>query len=410
MIMTITQESAHSMTPRQTPSRTSRLHWVFWLLAVAVAGIGGHAYWTNADDKTPSSGQKGAAAPPQSVPVVIATARQGDIAIYLTGLGSVTPMNTVTVKSRVDGQLMKVLFEEGEVVGSGSLLAQIDPRPFEILRMQAEGQMARDQALLKNARIDLQRYKTLVMQDSIPRQQLDTQEALVQQYSALIKMDQAQIDSASLQLTYAKITAPIGGRIGLRLVDPGNIVHASDAGGLAVITQLHPIAVIFSIPEDSLPPVLAHLKAGEQLTVEVFNREGTRKIATGRLLTVDNQIDPTTGTVRLKAVFPNSENELFPNQFVNARLLLDVKRGTTVVPAAALHRTSRGAFVFLMKSDQTVTVRPVKLGPADGDDLSIVEGVSPGDAVVVEGAERLREGSKVELPTQDAASSRGGKG
>jgi membrane fusion protein, multidrug efflux system len=408
--MTITQNSGGSSIPRRISSGTSRLHWVFWLLAVTIAAIGGHTYLTNADDKTPSSGQKGTSPPPQSVSVVTATARQGDIAIYLTGLGSVTPMNTVTVKSRVDGQLMKVLFQEGQVVGSGSLLAEIDPRPFEILRTQAEGQMARDQALLKNAQLDLQRYMTLVAQDSIPKQQLDTQEALVQQYKAMIKMDQGQIDNARLQLTYARITAPIGGRIGLRLVDPGNIVHASDAGGLAVITQLQPIGVVFSIPEDSLPPVLDQLKAGKQLTVEAFNREGTRKLATGRLLTVDNQIDPSTGTVRLKAEFPNRENELFPNQFVNARLLLDVKRGMTVVPAAALHRSSKETFVFLMKADQTVTVRPVKVGPAEGDDLSIEEGVLPGDSVVVEGAERLREGSMVELPAQGISLPRGGKG
>jgi membrane fusion protein, multidrug efflux system len=410
MIMTVTQESEHTPIPQRISTRAFRLHWVFWLLALVAAGFGGHAYWTQANDNTPSSGQKGASVPPQSVPVVIATARKGDIAIYLTALGSVTPMNTVTVKSRVDGQLMKVLFKEGEAVRSGSLLAEIDPRPFEILLTQAEGQIARDRALLKNAQLDLQRYKTLVAQDSIPKQQLDTQEALVWQYTAQIKMDQGQIDSARLQLTYARITAPIDGRIGLRLVDSGNIIRASDAGGLAVITQLQPIAVIFSIPEDSLPSVLDQLKAGNQLTVEAFSREGTRKIATGRLLTLDNQIDPTTGTVRLKATFPNRENELFPNQFVNARLLLDVKRATTVVPVAALHRTSRQTFVFVMKSDQTVTVRPVKVGPADGDDLSIEEGVLPGDAVVVEGAERLREGSRVELPTPGATSSRGSNG
>jgi membrane fusion protein, multidrug efflux system len=408
--MTLKKNTEKGLMPERISSRTSRWHWVFWLLAITVAGIGGHTYLTKAEEKTPSPGQKGASPPPQSVPVVTATARQGDIAIYLTGLGSVTPMNTVTVKSRVDGQLMKILFQEGEVVGSGSLLAEIDPRPFEILLTQAEGQMARDQALLKNAQLDLQRYQTLVTQDSIPKQQMDTQEALVQQYNAMIKMDQGQIESARLQLTYARITAPIGGRIGLRLVDPGNIVRSSDAGGLAVITQLQPIAVIFSIPEDSLPLVLDQLKAGKQLTVEVFNREQTRKLATGRLLTVDNQIDSSTGTVRLKAEFPNRENELFPNQFVNARLLLDVKRGTTVVPAAALHRSAKETFVFLMKADQTVTVRPVKVGPSEGDDLSIAEGVQPGDLVVVEGAERLREGSKVELPAQGPASSRGGKG
>jgi multidrug efflux system membrane fusion protein len=395
MTMTFEPEGETDKLSERSPFWALLRRWWIWLLAAGFVGIGVYAHLTKAGNgKAPPPGQKALASPP-GLPVVTVAAKQGDMGIYVTGLGSVTPLNTVTVKTRVDGELMKVLFKEGQIVKSGTLLAEIDPRPFEVQLLQAEGQMARDEAQLKNARVDLERFELLAGEDSIAAQQVDNQKYLVRQLEGAIKVDQGQIDSAKLQLTYSRITASISGRIGLRQVDPGNIVHASDTAGLAVITQLEPIAVIFPIPEDSLPPVLEKLKTGERLPVEAYHRDQRRKLATGHLLTVDNQIDPATGTVRLKAVFPNKDRELFPNQFVNARLLLDIKRGTIVVPTAALQRSPQGTFVYLVRPDQTVTMRPVTVGPTERDNISIAEGLAPGDLVVVEGAERLREGSKV---------------
>jgi multidrug efflux system membrane fusion protein len=263
--------------------------------------------------------------------------------------------------------------------------------------MQAEGQMARDQAALRNARLDLQRYKDLYGQGYVPKQQVDTQDALVHQSEGIVKADQGQIDNVKLQLVYSRITAPISGRVGLRLVDPGNMVRANDMNGLLVITQLKPITVVFTIPEDNLPAVLELLKAGQQLTVDAFDREQKNKLATGTLLTVDNQIDPSTGTVRLKAVFANEDGALFPNQFVNARLLLEVKHGVTLVPSAAVQRGAKGTFVYVVKEDRTAAVRPVTVGVAHGDDASISSGLAPEELVVVDGTEKLREGSKVEV-------------
>ena len=329
--------------------------------------------------------------------VVAEPARSGDISVYLDGIGTVTPLATVTVRTRVDGEIVAVNFTEGQTVTAGDLLVQIDPRPFQVQLEQAEGQLARDQALLANAHVDVERYRVLAAQDSIPKQQLATQEALVRQYEGTVQSDRAQIDSAKLQLTYSRITAPVSGRIGLRLVDGGNIVHASDANGLAVITQLHPIAVVFTIPEDRLPALMEKFRAGTPLTVEAFDREGRHQLATGRLLTVDNTIDPATGSVRLKAEFPNEDDALFPNQFVNARLELDVERGATLVPEAAVQRGTQGTYVYVVKDDHTVDARPVKLGVTEGAQASIRSGLAPGDVVVTEGAEGLRPGSPVTL-------------
>lgn len=387
-------------------THTGRSRWRVWTLVALLAGFSGCACWILSGNR--AAGQGPPSARNLAIPVVAEAAKQGDIHTYIPGLGTVTALNTVTVHTRVDGEIMKVVFKEGEVVKNGALLVEIDPRPFEASLLQAEGQLDRDKALLEDAKLDLKRYTTLASQDSIALQQRDTQIYLVHQYEGAVKLDQGLVASAKLNLVYSRITSPFTGRIGLRLVDPGNIVHTTDTNGIAVITQEQPITVIFPIPEDSLPSVLKKLKAGEKLQVEAFDREQKRKIATGQLLTADNQIDTATGTIRLKAMFKNEDSALFPNQFVNASLLMETLRGVTVIPAAALQHSPKGKFVYNVKEDQTVTVRWVKPGPSEGDSQSIEEGLSPGELVVVEGAERLKDGSRVEVQKQGPASS--GKG
>ena len=385
-----------------------RRSWV-WVLILSLLGAGAWFYLSGKnqpgsrqDNKQGAAKMRGGADADRPTPVATATAKSGDINIYLNGLGTVTPLNTVTVRSRVEGELNKIFFSEGQVVKKGELLAEIDPRAFQVQLAQAEGQMARDVALLRNAQADLERYRMLFEQDSIARQQLDTQAALVRQYEGTLKADQAQIDSAKLQLVYSRITAPISGRIGLRQIDPGNIVRSSDINGLVVITQLQPVSVIFTLPEDNLPAVMKKLQGGEKLSVDAFDRSGKNRLAGGMLLTVDNQIDPATGTVKLKAQFPNDDYSLFPNQFVNARMLLEVSRNATLIPAPAVQRGAGnlefgGSFVYVVKADNSVTVRPVKPGPTEGETVAIDQGLAPGEVVVIDGTDKLREGAKVEV-------------
>ncbi len=347
---------------------------------------------------TPARGKAGSGMGNFVVPVVVASAQRGDLAVYFNGLGTVTAFNTVTIRSRVDGQLISVAFKEGQFVHEGDLLAQVDPRPFQVQFEQAQGQLAKDQALRKDAEVNLERYKLLFKEGVIPQQQLDTQAALVGQYDGAIISDQSQIDNAKLQLTYSRITAPISGRVGLRLVDVGNIVHANDTNGLLVITQLQPISVLFSLPQDQLPQVSAKIRSGVPLAVEAFDRDDTTRVATGRLLTIDNQIDPTTGTYKLKAIFHNEDNVLFPNQFVNVHLLVDTKHNLTIIPAQAIQRGPQGTYVYAVGSDNTAKIRPVTIAQTTGNNVGLASGVNPNDVVVIDGQDKLQDGSKV-VPT-----------
>jgi len=330
------------------------------------------------------------------VPVSVATAERRDMPYYLTGLGSVTAYYTVSVKSRVDGQLMEVNFKEGQTVKNGDLLAVIDPRPYQVALEQAQAMLFRDQALLRDAKLNYERFKGLLQSSgAMSQQQVDTQQATVDQLDGTVRNDQATVDNAKLNLVYCHITAPVSGRIGLRLVDPGNIVHATDTNAMFVITQLQPIAVLFTLPEDNLPTVSRQM-GKETLEVDAFSRDDQTKLATGKLLTIDNQIDQTTGTGRLKAVFDNKDNALWPNQFVNARLLLEVRKNSTAIPAAAIQRGPQGTYVFVVKSDNTVDVRPVTIGFTQDNVSVIASGISPSEVVVTDGQDKLQQGSKIE--------------
>jgi multidrug efflux system membrane fusion protein len=373
-----------------------------WLVLLFVlAGVAGLAwllyeqYWaTPAPAPQARGGGRGGFNGP--IPVVAAPATTGDMDVVMSALGTATPLRTVTVRSRVDGELVRVNFQEGQRVKEGELLAEIDPRSYQTMLAQAEGQLTRDQALLANARLDLERYETLFKQDSIARQQVDTQASLVRQYEGAIRVDKSQVDNARLQLSYTRITAPISGRLGLRLVDPGNIVHASDQNGLVVITQLMPISVVFTVPQDTVPAVMKRLIAGERVPVVAWDREMRTKLAEGVLASADNQVDPATGTLKLKAQFENPDAALFPNQFVNVRMTLDTERGVVVIPSAAVQRGGQGLFVYVVQADNTVAQRVVKLGPSEGQRVAVAEGLSAGEVVVTDGMDRLRPGAAVQ--------------
>lgn len=400
-----------------TPTKS---RWWIWILVIAVVGAGIWYYRNHAGSgklagDPPASGggkgKSGAGGGNFVIPVVVATAQKGDLPVYFNGLGTVTAFNTVTVHSRVDGQLVNVAFKEGQFVHEGDLLAEIDPRPFQVQLEQAQGQLAKDQAQRKDAEVNLDRYKLLYQEGVIPKQQLDTQAAQVGQFDGAIKTDQGAIDSAKLQLTYSRITAPISGRVGLRLVDVGNIVHATDANGLLVITQLQPISIIFSLPQDQLPLVNAKLRGGAQLQVDAFDRDDITQIATGKLATIDNQIDTTTGTYKLKSIFNNENNALFPNQFVNIHLLVDTKRDLTIVPASAIQRGPQGTYVFAIGSDNISRIKTVTIAQSTDNRIGINQGLNPGEVVVIDGADKLQDGvTKVTPNTSSSGGAGTGKG
>src|SRR5438046_5446543 len=392
-----------------------------WILSLLVlAGLGyfiyyawGHWVKPAAADATPAQsaaaggggrgGGRGGVGPRGAAVVTIA-ARKVDMPVYLRGLGTVAAYNTVVVRSRVDGQLQHVAFREGQFVEQGDLLAEIDKRPFEVQLAQAKGQLARDQAQLQSAKMEQQRNQLLLEKGLIPKQQVDLQAATVAQYEGAIQADQALIDSANLQITYSRIVAPISGQIGLRLVDEGNIVRAADPNGMVVITQLQPIAVLFSIPEDNLGDVLKKLRAGQQLRVEAWDHDDLKKIADGVLLTADNQIDATTGTSKLKAIFDNKNNALYPNQFVNVRLLIDVMTGAVVIPGSTVQRGSQGTFVYIVDENQTARLKMVTVKNTEGNDVAIASGLKPGESVVLEGMDKVQDGGRVDVQTPGQSS------
>ncbi len=392
-----------------TPPRRSRLRPILWLLLLAAAAVLAVVLILPRLHHQPRPGGRAVSGGP--MPVGVASAKRGDMPVTLSGLGTVTPLATVTIQTQISGYLMTVGFEEGQHVKKGDFLAQIDPRPYQVALEQAQAQLAKDQAALKDAELDLKRYNTLVAQNSIATQTRDTQIATVGQDRAQIMLDQAAIDTQRLNLTYCHIISPVTGRVGLRQVDPGNYVTPTNpASGIVVVTELQPISVIFTLPEDNLPDVLKQWHAGATLQTTAYDRTGTTKIAVGRLDTIDNQIDTTTGTVKLRAIFDNSDESLFPNQFVNIKLLVNTLRNTVLIPTAAIQRGAPGIFVYLVKPNKTVAVQTVKLGPSDGQEVAVLSGLQPGSEVVDDGADRLKDGAKVTIaPPAGQVAQAGGK-
>jgi len=366
-----------------------------WVVIVGVLVLFALLAWLLTPSKAARAPAGGRFAGSGPMPVVVASARTGDMPITLIGLGTVTPLATVTVQSQISGQIMRIAFKEGQTVKAGDPLIQIDPRPYQVALEQAEGAQARDKALLANARVDLDRYQTLFAQDSIAEQQLATQRSLVAQDEGNVRTDQGQIDAAKLNLTYCHIVSPITGRVGLQQVNVGNYVTPAEPNGLAVVTQLQPITVLFTLPEDDIPPLLKQMRAGVTLPVTAWDKPNTQQLASGTLQSIDSQIDTTTGTIRLKALFANADEGLFPQQFVNIVLLLDTLHGATLIPQSGIQRGAPGTYAYVVNADQTVNVRKVTLGPGDATNISITQGLAPGETVVVDGADKLKDGAKV---------------
>lgn len=376
---------------------------ILWFVGLLLICI--FAFWfyhKPADQAGRPGGKRGAGGDGKPFPVQAALAKSGDIDVFIDGLGTVTAFNTVTVKARVDGLLVRVPFREGQLIKQGGLLAEIDPRPYQVLLDQAKGQLIRDQALLDEAKLDLERYQGLLAKDSIAKQQVDDQALLVRQDEGVVKMDRAQVDSAQLNLDFTHITAPVTGIAGLRQLDVGNMIHAADTTGLVVITQTRPIYVIFAIPADSIRTVSAHSQSGKTLVVDALDRDGKTKLASGKLLVMDNLINVSTGTVNLKAEFANTDDKLFSNQFVNARLRVETLHNAILAPVAAIQRGTQGTFVYVIGQDRTVAIRPVTLGPVSGETVAIDKGLAAGEQVVTDGADKLREHAKVEVTTPGA--------
>jgi membrane fusion protein, multidrug efflux system len=386
----VARESEKQITENSVP----KSRWWIWVI-VAAAIVAGGWWWRSGSDSAAKAGGDAASRP---VLVTTATAHQGDIGIYLSALGAVTPVYTDMVTSRVQGEITQVYYREGQMVQKGDPLIEIDPRPYQAALTQAEGQLAHDQAVLTEAKIDLERYKQALDRNAIAKQQYDDQEQVVLQDEGTVKNDEGQLANAKVNLVYTHITAPISGRVGLRLVDPGNIVQANSTTVLVVITQLEPITVIFSIAEDSLSQIQQQLRKGKKLTVDAFDREGNTKLASGMLLTLDNVIDPTTGTLKLKAIFDNKDNALFPSQFVNVKLLVDTQHNVTLIPTPAIQRNAQGAFSYVIKDGQTASIRTITPGTTDGS-LTAVQGLEPQEVVAVNGFDKLLDGAKVTVRT-----------
>jgi|SRR5450830_1846158 len=411
--MALTQEASNHTTQK----RSKLFIWIIVIVMIVAAGLYYRHYQQTravAGDAASEGGQHAGAGKnfdPSSKPAPVATAKAKtqDVNIYLDALGTVASRNTVTVKTRVNGQLLKLYFREGQIVKTGDLLAQIDPQTYQVALAQAQGQLIKDKALLENALLDLERYKTLLNQDSISKQQADTQVSLVSQYRGTVAVDQAAVDSAKLQLSYTRITAPISGRVGLRQVDPGNMIYTTDTNGLVSITQLQPITALFNIPEDNLPAVNQRVSSGNEVSVIAYDRGQKNKLAEGSLLTTDNQIDTSTGTIKLRAEFKNEDLSLFPNQFVNVKTLVDVQKDAVVIPIAGLQRGSKGDYVYVLVNGDTVSVRPVKSGYVDGEVVVINQGLDAGEVVVTDGVDKLREGAKVKTIEPLAAEVTSGK-